>query len=98
MTFEINPALIQPNFHSIYDFLIAYHKLVSNHILMTESGYQACKVRRQFTIASVRRILFVVNVLIAIVLIAAGVVFYWYLYRALPRTSGTIEALVTQPV
>ncbi len=65
---------------------------------MTESRYRSCKVHRQFTIASVRRILFVVNVLIAIVLIAAGVVFYWFLYRALPRTSGTIEALVTQPV
>ncbi len=45
-----------------------------------------------------RRILFVVNILIAIVLIAAGAVFYWFMYRALPKTSGTIEALVTQPV
>jgi penicillin amidase len=50
------------------------------------------------TIASVRRILFVVNVLIAISLVAAGAAFYWLLYRALPKTSGTIETLVTQPV
>ncbi len=45
-----------------------------------------------------RRILFVVNVLIAIALIAAGAVFYWFFYRALPQTSGTIETLVSQPV
>lgn len=56
------------------------------------------KSRQQFTIASVRRILFVVNVLIAIALIVAGVAFYWFLYRALPKTSGTIETLVTRPV
>ncbi len=58
-----------------------------------EAGPQA-----QFTIATVRRVLFVVNVLIAIALIAAGVIFYWVLYRALPKTSGTIETRVTQPV
>jgi penicillin amidase len=46
----------------------------------------------------VRRILFVVNVLIAISLVAAGAAFYWFLYRALPKTSGTVETLVTQPV
>jgi len=46
----------------------------------------------------VRRILFAVNVLIAILLVAAGVVLYWVLYRALPKTSGTIETLVSQPV
>ncbi len=45
-----------------------------------------------------RRILQVVNLLIAIVLVAAGVVFYWVFYRALPRTSGTIRTLVSQPV
>ena len=45
-----------------------------------------------------RRILFVINVLIAITLIAAGAVFYWFLYRALPQTSGTIRTLVSQPV
>jgi penicillin amidase len=46
----------------------------------------------------VRRIVFVVNILIAILLIATGVVFYWVFYRALPKTSGTIESFVTQPV
>jgi penicillin amidase len=46
----------------------------------------------------VRRILFAVNVLIAISLVAAAVAFYWFLYRALPKTSGTIETWVTQPV
>jgi penicillin amidase len=46
----------------------------------------------------VRRLLFVVNVLIAIVLVTAEAVFYWFIYRALPKTSGTIETLVTQPV
>ena len=45
-----------------------------------------------------RRLLFVVNVLIAISLVAAGAAFYWFFYRALPTTSGTIETLVTQPV
>ncbi len=45
-----------------------------------------------------RRILFVVNVLIAIALVAAGIGFYWVFYRALPKTSGTIETRVTQPV
>lgn len=45
-----------------------------------------------------RRVLFVVNVLIAIALIAAGAAFYWVLYRALPKTSSTIETQVTQPV
>lgn len=45
-----------------------------------------------------RRLLFVVNTLIAIALVAAGVVFYLVLYRALPKTSGTIATLVSQPV
>lgn len=45
-----------------------------------------------------RRILQVVNVLIAIALLAAGVVFYWVFYRALPQTSGAIRTLVSQPV
>ena len=44
------------------------------------------------------RLLFVVNVLIAITLVAAAAAFYWFLYRALPKTSGTIETFVTQPV
>lgn len=45
-----------------------------------------------------RRLLFAVNVLIAIALVAAAAGFYWFLYRALPKTSGTIETLVSQPV
>ena len=45
-----------------------------------------------------RRLLFVVNVLIAIVIIAAAGIFYWFFYRALPTTSGTIETYVSQPV
>jgi penicillin amidase len=45
-----------------------------------------------------RRFLFAVNVLIAIVLVAAAGVFYWVFWRALPQTSGTIETLVSQPV
>lgn len=45
-----------------------------------------------------RRVLFAVNVLIAIAIVAALIAFYWYFYRALPQTSGTIEAVVSQPV
>ncbi len=45
-----------------------------------------------------RRILFVVNTLIAIALVAAAAIFYWVFYRALPKTSGTIATLVSQPV
>ena len=45
-----------------------------------------------------RRILLVVNVLIAIALVATAAVFYWVFYRALPQTSGTIRTWVTQPV
>ncbi|MDP9054751.1 MAG: penicillin acylase family protein [Acidobacteriota bacterium] len=45
-----------------------------------------------------RRFLFAVNALIAIALIAGLAAFYWYFYRALPKTSGTIETRVTQPV
>lgn len=52
----------------------------------------------RFTIATVRRLLFVVNTLIAIALVAAGAIFYLVLYRALPKTSGTIVTLVNQPV
>lgn len=39
-----------------------------------------------------------VNVLIAIALVAAGAAFYWVFYRALPQTSGTIATLVAKPV
>lgn len=45
-----------------------------------------------------RRFLFAVNVLIAIAAIAALVGFYWFFYRALPQTSGTVETFVNQPV
>ena len=46
----------------------------------------------------VRRILFAVNVLIALALVTAAIGWYWFLYRALPATSGTIVTCVTQPV
>jgi penicillin amidase len=46
----------------------------------------------------VRRLLFVVNAVIAIVILAAAAVFYWYFYRALPATSGSVETWVSQPV
>lgn len=45
-----------------------------------------------------RRILFVVNLLIAIAVIAAAGIFYWIFYRALPQASGTVETQVSQPV
>lgn len=45
-----------------------------------------------------RRVLFAVNALIALALLAAAALFYWVLYRALPQTSGTIETLVHQEV
>jgi penicillin amidase len=46
----------------------------------------------------VRRVLFAVNILIAIVLITALAAFYWFFYRALPAASGSVETLVSQPV
>lgn len=45
-----------------------------------------------------RRVLFVVNTLIAIAIVAALAIGYWVFWRALPQTSGTIEAHVAQPV
>ncbi len=45
-----------------------------------------------------RRILFVINALIAIACIVAAVGFYWVFYRALPQTSGSVSALVSQAV
>ncbi len=45
-----------------------------------------------------RRLLFVVNVLIAAALVAAAAIFYWVFYRPLPQTSGTIQTQVAQPV
>ncbi len=52
----------------------------------------------QFTIASVRSVLLVVNALIAIGLVAAAGVFYWVFWRALPQTTGTIRTWVSEPV
>jgi penicillin amidase len=40
----------------------------------------------------------VVNALIALAVIAVGIACYWFLYRALPDSSGTIAAAVSQPV
>jgi penicillin G amidase len=46
----------------------------------------------------VRRVLFAVNTLIAIALVAALIAFYWYFYRPLPATSGTIQTVVSKAV
>ncbi len=45
-----------------------------------------------------RRILFGVNVLLALGVITAAGVYYWVFERPLPQTSGTIATLVAQPV
>ena len=45
-----------------------------------------------------RRILPFINILIAIICIAAAGAFYWVFYRALPQTSGTIATQVSQRV
>ena len=45
-----------------------------------------------------RRFLRIINILIAILCIVAAVAFYWVFYRALPKTSGSLTTLVTQPV
>ena len=45
-----------------------------------------------------RRVLFVINILIAVAIAAGLGAYYWIFWRALPQTSGTIETLVTQPV
>jgi len=46
----------------------------------------------------VRRVLFAVNFLIAIAILAGLAVYYWIFWRALPQTSGTIETRVSQSV
>jgi penicillin amidase len=46
----------------------------------------------------VRRILRVVNILIAFVCVVAAAGFYWVFYRALPAGSGSVTAPVTQEV
>jgi len=45
-----------------------------------------------------RRLLLVVNILIALGIVAALGVYYWVFYRALPETSGSVETQVAQPV
>ncbi len=45
-----------------------------------------------------RRILRVVNILIAIACVVAAIGFYWIFYRALPKTSGSLTTFVTQQV
>ena len=45
-----------------------------------------------------RRILRIVNILIAIVLVVAAAGFYWIFYRALPASSGSVSAPVSQQV
>jgi penicillin amidase len=45
----------------------------------------------------VRRVLRIVNILIAIVCVVAAAGFYWVFYRALPQTSGSVAAPVAQP-
>jgi len=50
------------------------------------------------TIAEVRRILFAVNILIALVAIVAASVYYWIFYRALPEISGSVPAFVARNV
>jgi penicillin amidase len=54
--------------------------------------------RRRLQSNLVRRFLRVVNILIAIALLVAGIGFYWVFYRALPKTSGSLTELVTQSV
>ena len=51
---------------------------------------------RRAKLASVRRIVTAVNALIILALVVAAGAFYWFLYRALPQKSGTIEAGVSK--
>jgi penicillin amidase len=44
----------------------------------------------------VRRVLFVVNILIGLAAVAAAGVYYWVFARALPETSGSVQTLVTR--
>ncbi len=50
------------------------------------------------TIAVVRRILFVVNVLLGMAAVAALGVFFWFFYRPLPETSGEVASSVRDRV
>src|SRR5580693_6447318 len=50
------------------------------------------------THSPVRRIVIIVNVVIAIAAVAALGVVYWFAWRPLPQRSGTIDAPVAAPV
>ena len=52
----------------------------------------------QIQIHKPHRVLRYINIVISIAVVAAAVVVYWFAYRALPRTSGTIQAPVAQRV
>jgi penicillin amidase len=52
----------------------------------------------QVRIHSPHRIVRYVNTAIAAVLVALGIAVYWFVYRSLPQTSGTLSAPVAQPV
>jgi penicillin amidase len=45
-----------------------------------------------------RRLLFAVNILIGLAIVAAAGIYYWVFYRALPQTSGSVPVIVSQPV
>jgi penicillin amidase len=45
-----------------------------------------------------RRVIFAVNILIATGVLGIVGIWYWFFYRALPETSGTVATLVSQPV
>jgi penicillin amidase len=45
-----------------------------------------------------RRLVTAVNTLIVLVLAVAAGAFYWFLWRALPETSGTVKTAVAKPV
>lgn len=44
------------------------------------------------------RLIKYINIAIAVLIVAAGAVVYWYGWRALPQTSGTIRAAVSQKI
>src|ERR1035441_3266361 len=52
----------------------------------------------QFQIHRPHRVLRYINAAIGIALLAAAGAVYWFVYRALPQTSGTIAAPVSQRV
>src|SRR5215472_8386521 len=46
----------------------------------------------------IRTVVRLVNILIALALVAALGIVYWYVWRPLPQRSGTIEEAVSAPV